>query len=211
MIKGQVKNNLERLNILIPEDVLEKIETYDRLLIHWNKKINLTGYTKEEDRAIWLYTEAIWAATRFSDIKKLVDVGCGCGLPGLAFQWKNRCHIMLLEAKEKKTHFLKEVIRQLEMEQTEVQNRQFNGELSFIKRKETESIYISWRAVNLNKRVLKKLNEELRKDDGLLCFFGKESKNYSWTETISNSYTQRKEVFPFAANRQVIQMIKCST
>ena len=191
--------------------MLERIEAYDRLLLRWNQKVNLTGYEREKDRVLWLYTEAFWAAAKFKDIKKLIDVGSGCGFPGLAFQWKNQCDLIMLEVKEKKTHFLREAIRQLEMGQTEVIHRRFDGELSFIQRRENESIFVSWRAVNLNKRTLKTLDQELDRGDGMLCFFGKESKNYAWAETISNSYTKRKEVFPLATGRYVIQMVKCST
>ena len=40
---------LERLNIYPTQKQLDQLETYYKLIIDWNKKINLTRITEKED------------------------------------------------------------------------------------------------------------------------------------------------------------------
>jgi 16S rRNA (guanine527-N7)-methyltransferase len=211
MIKRLVRDLLAKTGTDVSEKVLNRVEEYDRILLKWNQRINLTGLVKEEDRALWLYAESLWAANKFQSIQTLVDIGCGCGFPGLAFQWMNDCTLVLLESKERKTHFLKEVVRSMDMGKTETRNEWFEGNMDFYQRKENEEITVSWRALAMDSKSVRKLGECLVSGDSLLVFLGKEGGEIQKISNTAKMELKKKELFPLASNRFVVQMVKCST
>lgn len=102
-------------NIEVNNEQVEKFDNYYRLLIEWNKKINLTAIINYEDVIKKHFLDSVLLLKVYSkDLftsKNIIDVGTGAGFPGLPLA------IMLPDAKftlvdslNKRIQFLKEVI-----------------------------------------------------------------------------------------------------
>lgn len=107
-------------NIEVNNEQVEKFDNYYRLLIEWNKKINLTAIINYEDVIKKHFLDSVLLFKVYSkDLftsKNIIDVGTGAGFPGLPLA------IMLPDAKftlvdslNKRIEFLKEVIDILKM------------------------------------------------------------------------------------------------
>lgn len=111
-----LKDSLDKLNIPVDEDKLKMFDIYYKLLIEWNKKINLTAITEYEDVVRKHFIDSILICT-FLDFKsstKLIDVGTGAGFPGIPLKILNPdCSITLLDSLNKRIKFLDTVISEL--------------------------------------------------------------------------------------------------
>jgi len=101
---------------------LRQVETslqYVTLLRHWGQSINLAGPAVLRDPFPHLF-EAFWACQQgFVSQTRIVDVGSGAGLPGLAFLlYRPELRVTLIEPNFKKALFLKEAGRQLGLDVT---------------------------------------------------------------------------------------------
>ena len=92
----------------------QKLDSYESLLLNWNKKINLIGY--ETRKNIW-ERHFLDSAQLFyyipKGVKKILDIGSGAGFPGLILSVLGVKGIILLDKSSKKCIFLKELSRSL--------------------------------------------------------------------------------------------------
>lgn len=103
----------------ITDEQVDKFALYYRELLAWNKKINLTSLTAEEEVFIKHFYDSLlvmrtkeWQATG-----KLLDVGSGAGLPGIPLKIMNPgMKIVLLDSLNKRVVFLKHMIDSLQLE-----------------------------------------------------------------------------------------------
>ncbi|MCL4485835.1 MAG: class I SAM-dependent methyltransferase [Nitrospirae bacterium] len=89
--------------------LLEKLELYVQLLLTWNKKIRLTGFSSPDDVRRHLILESILAFLALQDRlpPEFIDFGSGNGTPGLLIGlMAPERHIVLLERIAKKRIFL---------------------------------------------------------------------------------------------------------
>ncbi|MBE6799676.1 MAG: 16S rRNA (guanine(527)-N(7))-methyltransferase RsmG [Ruminococcaceae bacterium] len=72
-------------DIVISDDLAEKLEIYGRLLKEWNEKINLTAIKDDEGIAIKHFLDCLLVSkvADFKDGMNVIDVGTGAGFPGL--------------------------------------------------------------------------------------------------------------------------------
>lgn len=104
-----------------------RLAVYIGLLAKWNKTINLTALEVDppSDRAIdRLVVEAL-AAERLVDpsSRLAVDVGTGGGSPAVPMKLtRPSLRMVLVESKARKCAFLREAVRELELEDVEVVN-----------------------------------------------------------------------------------------
>ena len=97
----------------LPDDQLERLESHYRLLVKWNRVINLTRVDDEDEAAVRHFGEAIFLA-RCLPVGPLtvVDVGSGGGFPGLPVAVvRPECAVTLIESDLRKSAFLKEATR----------------------------------------------------------------------------------------------------
>ena len=75
---------LEAKGILTKEKK-EKIERFKELVLDWNKKINLTAITEDEEFYLKHTLDSILAlqAEEFFNARKIIDIGTGAGFPGI--------------------------------------------------------------------------------------------------------------------------------
>src|SRR5690606_8914667 len=85
MNKEQFRNSLQEKGIHLTDEQMEQFDTYYRVLVEWNEKMNLTAITDEEEVYLKHFYDSITAAFYFDFNKKLkvCDVGAGAGFPSL--------------------------------------------------------------------------------------------------------------------------------
>ncbi|MGZ4834344.1 MAG: 16S rRNA (guanine(527)-N(7))-methyltransferase RsmG [Terriglobales bacterium] len=113
---------------------LEQLSRYLDLLLRWNARINLTAIRDPEQIVARHFGESLFAAVHLyapgglppeasltSASCSLVDIGSGAGFPGLPIGiWEPGLHTTLLESNQRKSTFLREVVRCLGLAQVDV-------------------------------------------------------------------------------------------
>ncbi len=114
----------------VPSDMAERLWIYQELLVHWNRRMNLVGFALEpiNDAAMdRLFIEPLQAAAILGPVDAVIDIGSGGGSPGipLLLALPSRSGV-LVEIRTRKSVFLREVIRALELSsQIDVQTKDF--------------------------------------------------------------------------------------
>ena len=86
ILKELLKEKAEMFHVKLDEQALERFDTYGKLLVEWNEKINLTAITDPEGVTIKHFLDSL-TILGYVDIPegaKVIDVGTGAGFPGLA-------------------------------------------------------------------------------------------------------------------------------
>jgi 16S rRNA (guanine527-N7)-methyltransferase len=118
---------------------LDQISTYIDLLLRWNARINLTAIRQPEEIVTRHFGESLFAASHLyptrakwgqppkpalSEVEgaaHLIDVGSGPGFPGIPIKiWAPEIEVTLIESNQKKSTFLREVIRALTLTNIDV-------------------------------------------------------------------------------------------
>jgi 16S rRNA (guanine527-N7)-methyltransferase len=110
------------LGIKLTEKQLAQFEKFYRLLVETNKNLNLTAIVDEKDAAIKHFIDSL-TCMHIMPLKKgtrLLDVGAGAGFPGIPLLiCCPGLNITMIEAAAKKVNFLKQVIKELRLENIE--------------------------------------------------------------------------------------------
>src|SRR5712691_1823531 len=117
-----VRRSLESYGIRPGPAQAEAIQLYVYLLLQWNQKLNLTSLRDPAEILQRHFGECMFAASAVPiSGGRLADVGSGAWFPGLAL--KIACpelEVVLVEANAKKSAFLLEVVRSLNVDGVEV-------------------------------------------------------------------------------------------
>jgi 16S rRNA (guanine527-N7)-methyltransferase len=105
----------------------EQVSVYLDLLLRWNARMNLTAIREPENIVTRHFGESFFLARQpfvrsYAAIDGAIDVGSGAGFPGIPL--KILCPdltLTLIEAQQRKSVFLREVLRAIELE-AEVKN-----------------------------------------------------------------------------------------
>ena len=102
----------------VSNEQLSTVRTYLDLLLKWNAKINLTAVRSPEEIVTRHFGESLFVASRiFPDQNSnasLIDIGSGAGFPGLPAKiWAPRISLTLIESNQRKSTFLREIVRAL--------------------------------------------------------------------------------------------------
>ncbi|GBC78488.1 Ribosomal RNA small subunit methyltransferase G [bacterium HR08] len=117
-----VKIWAQRFGLPLSEALCAKLCEHYGLLLHWNKRINLTRILDPEEAARFHYVESLYGE-RWLDpsITKIVDVGSGGGFPGIPVALARPAIAMvLIEKDRKRAVFLSEAVRRLGLENVEI-------------------------------------------------------------------------------------------
>lgn len=96
----------------------EKFMKYKELLKQWNKKVNLTAITDDEDIIKKHFIDSIKAFSQdeFKKAQTIIDVGTGAGFPGLPIAiMRDDVKVTLLDSLNKRINFLDIVIGELKL------------------------------------------------------------------------------------------------
>lgn len=110
------------MDIALTERALERFRQYYALLDERNRVMNLTAISGEEDTAKAHFLDSC-SLLRVADFaaKRVIDVGTGAGFPGLPLKIaEESIALTLLDSQQKRTDFLTDCVRALELEGVEV-------------------------------------------------------------------------------------------
>ena len=100
-------------------------QVYGKEMLKWNESHNLTAIRKIEDVFLRHFLDSLscWLPMASKTHQKVIDVGSGAGLPGLALKIiQDSMQITLLESVGKKTRFLDHIVQVLDLNGVEVIN-----------------------------------------------------------------------------------------
>lgn len=115
-------SELKKINIEITDTQLKQLNKYYELLVEYNKVMNLTGITEEEQVYLKHFYDSLTLTKVIDPTKEetLCDVGTGAGFPGLVIKilFPN-LKVTLVDSLNKRIEFLKTVIKELELNNIE--------------------------------------------------------------------------------------------
>jgi len=104
--------------ITLDDNQIQQFEEYYKLLIEWNKVMNLTGITEKQQVIQKHFIDSL-SLTKVVDISgcyNLIDIGTGAGFPGIPLKIAfPHISVVLLDSLNKRIKFLNEVIRKLDL------------------------------------------------------------------------------------------------
>lgn len=132
-----IRSRLAAAGLDVPPATIDRLAAYLDVLAHWNRRINLTAFDLAApvpaaiDRLI---VEPIDAARHVREIDRVaIDIGSGGGSPALPLRIgvARPLRMTLVEARAKRSAFLREAVRVLELQDVRVEtmriDRQWSG------------------------------------------------------------------------------------
>lgn len=107
----------------LTEDQFNAAHRHADLLVEWNQKISLTSITDADEIRIkhFLDSFSCHLAMDATPINRVIDVGTGAGFPGLPLKLLYpQMHLTLVDSVAKKTAFLSEVVKNLQLKDVAV-------------------------------------------------------------------------------------------
>ena len=102
----------------LSESELEAFAIYERLLLEWNQKFNLTSITDPQEIRIKHFLDSLSALPLLGNLNglQLADVGTGAGLPGIVLKIIfQEMRLTLVDSVAKKLKFCEAVIQTLDL------------------------------------------------------------------------------------------------
>lgn len=118
---------LKKINIVLTDDQLEKFKKYADFLLEYNKTTNLTAIRDIEGVYLKHFYDSLLVFNNdiidYSKVNNLIDVGTGAGFPGIVIKIiQPHINVTLLDSNNKKTTFLKELVKVLDLDNVIVVN-----------------------------------------------------------------------------------------
>lgn len=108
-----IQHIFEKHGLDVSRETLEKLETYQRLLLKWQRVINLISATTIDDMATrHFYDSAQLLKYIPNKDAVLADMGSGAGFPGMVLAILGMKNVHLIESDILKATFLREVSRE---------------------------------------------------------------------------------------------------
>lgn len=169
MNKELFEQELKRLNINLTPIQKDQLDKFYKLLIEWNKKINLTGITEENQVYLKHFYDSLTLIKAVDLTKpiKLCDVGSGAGFPGIVLKivFPN-LDITLIDSLQKRINYLDEVIKIIGLTSIKAIHCRMED---FSKENEEQFDIITARAV-ANTKLLTEISIKALKINGKLIF-----------------------------------------
>lgn len=124
--KVRFSNLCEQNGILLDDVMLERFDTYARLLVEWNEKMNLTAITEPKEIELKHFLDSLMLAKYFDlqNVSKAIDVGAGAGFPSMPILiYKPDIEFTLLDSLNKRLTFLSVVNSELGLDAKLVHSR----------------------------------------------------------------------------------------
>lgn len=124
--KVRFSNLCEQHGILLDDVMLERFDTYARLLVEWNEMMNLTAITEPKEIELKHFLDSLMLAKYFDlqNVSKAIDVGAGAGFPSMPILiYKPDIEFTLLDSLNKRLTFLSTVNSELGLDAKLVHSR----------------------------------------------------------------------------------------
>lgn len=107
----------EAVGVPVDTDLAERLDTYARLLVEWNEKMNLTAITEPGAMVVKHFVDSLAAAPLLpAGPLHLIDVGTGAGFPGVPLAlYRRDIQLTLLDSLNKRLVFLEALCRELDL------------------------------------------------------------------------------------------------
>jgi 16S rRNA (guanine527-N7)-methyltransferase len=174
-----------KANVSLEPRAVESLTAYYRLLEFWNEKVNLTAFSLKDapDEAIdRLLIEPLVVARHLRGAHghghgphlgphpRLLDIGSGGGSPAIPLKIAiPSLNLLMVESKTRKSAFLREAVRQLELTDTSVETARAEDLLTRSELHESQDL-ISVRAVRVEQKLLTSIQAFLRLGGRILLF-----------------------------------------
>lgn len=174
-LRERIARRARNVSLEMAPSLLDGLETYFLELARWNRKINLTAFQIDDDgtdEAVdRLLIEPVVAA-RFipANAKQLLDIGSGGGSPAVPMKLaRPELALTMVEVKVRKSVFLRQVARLLQLSQTVVENARFEELLARPALHENMDV-VSIRAVRIDTSTLLSIQAFIKPGGHLLNF-----------------------------------------
>jgi len=115
--RDMIRQGADDFNVPVNETTASLFALHASELMAWNKKINLTTILDPLEVAVKHFIDSIVPAPLIPKGGRVLDIGSGGGFPGLALKAaRPDMDMVMVDASQKKIHFLKHVIRKTGME-----------------------------------------------------------------------------------------------
>lgn len=173
-LRTRLGRRAARAGVFLADDLAERLVAYYELLDRWNRKINLTSLADPDEAVDRLLLEPILAARHLPRTDgRMMDIGSGGGSPAIPLKLaaSPSASLTMVEVKARKSAFLREAIRVLELERTSVETSRYEELLT---RPELHDAFdvLSVRAVRVELRTLLTLQAFLKTGGSLFMFRG---------------------------------------
>lgn len=166
---------LERLGLTPDMNQREQILTFISLLFKWNKVAGLVSKADEENLFIRHFCDSLQPLLLFGFKKNatILDIGSGGGFPAIPIRiFRPDLSIVLAESNKKKAAYLKEVKKELQVENISI----FNGRVEKMKKPDGGFDYVISRGLG-SLQTFSDLGKPFLASDGHLYTF--KTKNFS--------------------------------
>lgn len=110
---------LEKNNIDATVNI-EYFYKYMKILLEWNKKINLTAIKDEKEFIVKHFIDSLTISKYVNETDKIIDIGTGAGFPGIPLKlFYEELDVTLIDSVNKKINVLKDIIKKLELKKIE--------------------------------------------------------------------------------------------
>lgn len=114
-----LKEESEKYGVILDETALSRFDTYGRMLVEWNEKINLTAICDPYGVTVKHFLDSL-TLFNFIDIPKgakVIDVGTGAGFPGVAMLIaRPDLKLTLLDSTAKKLKVIEDILSAMGLE-----------------------------------------------------------------------------------------------
>lgn len=162
-----------KAGLTLGDEVAARLIAYYDLLSRWNRKINLTALDDPDEAIDRLLVEPLVAARYLpAPNARLMDIGSGGGSPAIPLKLAAPgISLTMVEVKTRKSAFLREAVRHLELDRTVVETSRYEELLA---RPELHEVFdlLSLRAVKVEAATLLTLQAFVVPDGQVFLFRG---------------------------------------
>lgn len=114
----KLKKDAKNIGIELNESQLEKFYIYKEEILEWNKKINLTAITEDEEFIVKHFIDSITVNKYIKNSNQvIIDIGTGAGFPGIPLKILNEENeIVLFDSLNKRLKVLENIIEKLNLD-----------------------------------------------------------------------------------------------
>ncbi|HXH05734.1 MAG TPA: 16S rRNA (guanine(527)-N(7))-methyltransferase RsmG [Vicinamibacterales bacterium] len=171
---ARLARRARRAGVAVDEGLAAALWRYLDLLFRWNQRINLTGLSPDRPDEVIdrLVIEPLVAARQLPRGAIVIDIGSGGGSPAVPLKLAAPdTRVTMVEAKARKCAFLREVVRQLQLEGMVVENARYEELLPRAELHEAFDV-ATVRAVRVERRLLLGLQAFVRPGGQVFLFRG---------------------------------------